>query len=103
MDLEPILNLRALNRPPKTVYRELLVLSSTQNLAEFLCFPIFVHKTRQKVGLAIGIWDLGWVQRVEGEGSKEDLLCKIILHLIGNFTPILNQQLSILLCSKAIF
>jgi len=60
----------------------------------------FVHKRRQKVGLAIGIWDLGWVQRVEAEGSKEDLFCKIILHLIGNSTATLNHQLSILSASK---
>jgi len=63
----------------------------------------FVHKRRQKVGLAIGMWDVGSAQRVEGKGSKEDLLCKIILHLIGNFRAILNKQLSVLLASKTIF
>ena len=61
----------------------------------------FIHKRRQKVGLAM--WDVGSAQRVEAEGSKEDLLCKIILHLIGNFRAIHNKQLFILLCSKAIF
>jgi len=36
-------------------------------------------------------------------GSEEDLLCKIILHLIGNFTAIPNQQLSIPSASKILF
>jgi len=71
MDLEPILNLRALNRPPKTVYRELLVLSSTQNLAKFFVFPFLFTREGKRCGLRLGygIWDgcKGW----KGKAAKK--------------------------------